>query len=147
MSGKLPDGAETKRKYSSSLRWVGRLCQRLGERLVKAGGIKGTWIDVGAHCGETSLDWALQNSELKIYAVEPNLAAAVKLMSRASNYFVIPMAVAETDGFADFYINAFEGASSMLPFNKRALGSWVGGESLEVKSVINVPTIRLDTLM
>jgi FkbM family methyltransferase len=147
MSQELDEGAETKSMFSSSLRWTGRLIQNLGNRLAEAGGIKGTWIDVGAHCGETSLRWALQNPGLKVYAVEPNLAAAVKLMSRLPNYLVIPMAVAEMDGFADFYVNAFEGASSMLQFNSSALSSWAGGESLKVKSVINVPTIRLDTFM
>ena len=136
-----------KRMFSISLSRVGRFFRNLGDRLVKAGGIQGTWIDVGAHCGETSLRWAERNPGLKIYALEPNLSAAVKLMSRAANYFVVPMAVGETDGFASFYVNAFEAASSLLPLNKRALGSWVGGKALEVKSVINVPTIRLDTFM
>lgn len=147
MSQGLDDGVETKSMVSSSLRRAGRLFQSLGKRLVKAGGMQGTWIDVGAHCGEMSLRWAERNPGLKIYALEPNLSAAVKLMSRAANYFVVPMAVGEKDGFASFYVNAFEAASSLLPLNQRALDSWLGGESLEVKSVINVPTIRLDTLM
>jgi FkbM family methyltransferase len=138
---------EAKRMFSNSLWRVGRVLHNLGDRLVKAGGIEGIWIDVGAHRGETSLRWAERNPGLKIYALEPNLSVAVTLMSRAPNYFVIPMAVAETDGFARFYVNAFEAASSMLPLNRRALDSWIGGEELEVDSVTNVPTIRLDTLM
>src|SRR5579864_6236180 len=94
---------EAKRMFSSPLRRVGRVLQNLGDRLVKAGGIEGTWIDVGAHRGETSLRWAKRNPGLKIYALEPNLSAAVKLMGRAPNYFVVPMAIAESDGFASFY--------------------------------------------
>lgn len=147
MTRELDEDRVTKRMFSNSLGRVGRFFHHVGERLVKAGGIQGTWIDVGAHCGETSLRWAERNPGLKIYALEPNLSAAVKLMSRAANYFVVPMAVSETDGFASFYVNAFEAASSLLPLNKRALDSWIGGESLEANSVISVPTIRLDTFM
>ncbi len=147
MSSELDEDRKPRRMFSNSLHRVGRLFQNLGGRLVKAGGIEGTWIDVGAHRGEMSLWWAERNPGLKIYAVEPNLRAAAKLMSRAPNYFVVPMAIAETDGFASFYVNAFEAASSMLPLNRCALDSWIGGEELEVNSVTSVPTIRLDTLM
>lgn len=140
------DGA-TQRMFSNSLGRVGRFFHNVGDGLVKASGIEGIWIDVGAHCGETSLPWAERNPCLKIYALEPNLSTAVKLMGRTPNYFVFPMAVGETDGFASFYVNAFEAASSMLPLNKSALDSWIGGEALKVNSVISVPTIRLDTFM
>jgi FkbM family methyltransferase len=147
MNSELDGDREPSRMFSNACGRVGHLFQNLGGRLVKASGIEGTWIDVGAHRGETSLLWAERNPSLKIYAVEPNLAVAVKLMSRAPNYFVVPMAIAETDGFASFYVNAFEAASSMLPLNGCALDSWIGGEALKVNSVTSVPTIRLDTLM
>jgi FkbM family methyltransferase len=127
--------------------WAGRLLRKMGSEILRRNGIQGTWIDVGAHCGELTLWHAEHNPGLRVYALEPNLGAAAKLMGRVPNYLVIPMAVAEKDGCADFYINAFEAASSLLPFNEEALRSWIGGDALKVDSVVKVPTIRLDTLM
>jgi len=85
-----------------------------GRRTPRGGTISGTWIDVGAHHGETTLPPALLNAALKVYAFEPNLLAAAKLVGQAPNYFVVPMAVAEEDGFAQLHINEFEAASSLL---------------------------------
>ena len=115
--------------------------------MTSSSAIRGTWIDVGAHHGEITLCHATQNPALRVFAFEPNLTAAAKLMGRASNYFVIPMAVAETDGIANFYCNEFDAASSLLPFNEESLKGWIGGESLKVNSIVTVPTIRLDTFM
>jgi FkbM family methyltransferase len=130
-----------------SITWAGHALRKIGTELLRRNGIEGTWIDVGAHQGETTLQCALLNPGLKIYALEPNLSAAAKLMGRASNYFVIPLAVAEQNGAADFYLNAIDVASSLLPFNESALRSWIGGDGMKVDSVITVPTIRLDTFM
>ena len=60
---------------------------------------------------------------------------------------VIPMAVAETDGSSQFHLNSLEAASSLLTMDEDARRSWNGGEALREKSVVNVPTIRLDTFM
>jgi hypothetical protein len=57
------------------------------------------------------------------------------------------MAVAENDGLADFHINALDVASSLLPLNRAAMQTWIGGEGLRVASVVRVPTVRLDTFM
>jgi FkbM family methyltransferase len=110
-------------------------------------GIDGTWIDVGAHHGEVTLGYAYHNPGLKIYAFEPNLRAATKLIGRSPNFVVIPMAVAENDGCADFHINAFDASSSLLSLNEVGVRSWIGGEVLKVESTVQVPTIRLDTFM
>lgn len=130
-----------------TIEWAGRALRKAGSEILRRNGIEGTWIDVGAHSGEVTLWHAQQNPGLRVYALEPNLRAAVKLMGRAPNYLVIPMAVAEKDGCADFYINAFDAASSLLPFNEGALRSWIGGDALRVDSLASVPTVRLDTLM
>jgi FkbM family methyltransferase len=126
---------------------VGRALRGAGREFLRRGGIEGTWIDVGAHHGETTLHHALNNPQLKIYAFEPNFAAAAKLMGRASNYLVIPMAVAEKDGLANLHINEFDAASSLLPFNQASLQQWIGGEVLKTNRTVPVPTIRLDTFM
>ncbi len=132
---------------TGATRRAGRMLGRLGFEMARFGGPGATWIDVGAHDGELTLWHAQHHPGLRVYALEPNLRAAAKLMGRAPNYVVIPMAVAEKDGCADFYVNAFDAASSLLPFNERARRSWIGGDALRVDSVVSVPTVRLDTLM
>ena|ERR1700730_606421 len=126
---------------------AGRVLRRLGEALLNRNGMKGIWIDIGAHNGEETAGYARHNPGLQIYAIEPNLRAAARLMGRSANYLVIPVAIAEEDGSADFHINQFEMASSLLPLNQEAVRSWVGVENHKVESIVRVPTVRLDTLM
>lgn len=126
---------------------IGRLLRKAGTELMKRGGVRGTWIDVGAHSGESSLQPAIENPRLTIFAFEPNLARAARLIGRASNYFVVPAAIAEHDGSAKFYINAADVASSLLPLNESAAQTWIGGEVLRVESTLTVPTMRLDTFL
>src|SRR6266699_858887 len=130
-----------------SMHWVGRALRKAGTQLMSRTGIQGTWIDVGAHRGEASLWQAQQNPGLRVYAFEPNMRAAARLIGRAPNFAVIPIAVAEKNGCADFHINTFEAASSLLSLDEDGVRSWVGGEVLKVESTVKVPTIRLDTFM
>lgn len=132
---------------SKTLEFIGRILRRSGNALLKRNSISGIWIDVGAHHGETTLGYANYNPGLTIYAFEPNLRAAASLMGHAPNYVVIPMAIAESDGHAEFHINAFDAASSLLPMDEDTRRSWTGGEALRVESTVSVPTIRLDTFM
>jgi FkbM family methyltransferase len=127
--------------------WTARQLRRMSDGMLQRPGIGETWIDVGAHYGETTLKSAVSNPGLKVYAFEPNVSAAAKLMGRAANYFVMPMAVSEENGIADFYINALDAASSLLPLNEATKRTWLGGEGLEVSSVVPVPTVRIDTFM
>lgn len=129
------------------LYWTGRAFRKLGDSLLSTGGVRGVWIDVGAHQGQTTLDFAIRNPGLRVFAVEPNLRAAARLVGRAPNFVVIPFAIADKDGSANFHINSFEMGSSLLPLNEEGLKTWVGLASLEVEAVMTVPTIRLDTLM
>ncbi len=127
--------------------WTGRALRKAGSEILRRNGMEGTWIDVGAHRGLMTLGYANHNPGLKIYALEPNLRVAASLMGRAPNFFVIPMAVAEKNGSADFHINAYDQASSLLPLNEEAVRTWVGIENHIVESTVTVPTIRLDTFM
>jgi FkbM family methyltransferase len=129
------------------LNWTGRALRRLGNKCLERSSIKGTWIDVGAHYGEVTLPYANQNPALRIFAFEPNLRAAAALIGRAPNLIVVPMAVAETDGQAEFNINSMDAASSLLPMSEEAREGWIGGASLRVESTVYVPTIRLDTFL
>ena len=59
---------------------------------------------------------------------------------------MVPIAISEEDGTANFYINQFKASSSLLPLNPE--GETVGrGELLKVENMITVPTMRLDTFM
>jgi FkbM family methyltransferase len=129
------------------LSWTGRALRKAGTELLRRVSLEGVWIDVGAHLGETTLHHASRNPGLRIFAFEPNLRAAAGLMGRASNYVVIPMAVAEQDGHAEFHINRFDAASSLLPMSEEVRKTWVGGAALAVESMATVPTVRLDTFM
>jgi FkbM family methyltransferase len=105
------------------------------------------WIDVGAHLGERTFAAAEQSPAIRVFAFEPNLRVASKLMGRLPNYVVLPVAVAECDGSADFYLNTFDAASSLLPFVPEGLEQWIGGEVLKVEAAEQVPTMRLDTFL
>lgn len=105
------------------------------------------WIDVGSYMGEYTLEAARSDPKLTVFAFEPNLKVAVETYNLLENYIVVPVAVAETDGFAPLYLNSFDAASSLLPFNLEGLEQWVGGEFLQIESEVIVPTVRLDTFM
>jgi len=105
------------------------------------------WLDVGAHLGEKTFAVAQQDPLVRVYAFEPNLRLAAQRMGLLPNFGVLPVAVAEHDGSADFYLNQDDAASSLLPFKPEGLRRWIGSEQLEVVSRVKVPTIRLDTFL
>src|ERR1700751_1467929 len=73
---------------------------------------------------------------------------ASKLMGRSANFVVIPFAVSETNGLAEFSINEADGTSSLLSFNPVAFDSdWRNVAGLKTVESSMVPTIRLDTFM
>ncbi len=96
-----------------------------------------TWIDVGAHRGEKTLSAAQSNPALRVYAFEPNLHLALQLVGMAPNFIVLPMAVAEKNGAADFYLNSYETASSLLPMDPQGLERWIDGDLDVVRSAGN----------
>jgi FkbM family methyltransferase len=105
------------------------------------------WIDVGAHQGEYTLQSAVANQNLRVYAFEPNLKLAMALAIKAPNYTVLPMAIGERNGTQDFFLTEPAACSSLLPFEDDGLAQWIGGESIERKGTIPVPVIGLDTFM
>src|ERR1700682_4045059 len=108
---------------------------------------KKIWIDVGAHLGETTLEWAQSNPDIIVFAFEPNWNLSRQIMGQVANFLVFPMAVSEKDGLADFFLNAADYTSSLLPFDPGGLSEWKGDEDLRLESRMVVPTIRLDTFM
>ncbi len=136
-----------KETQNSPIDWVARALRKAGNEILARRGMKGIWIDIGAHHGELTIGCARGNPGLTIYAFEPNLRAAATMFGYAPNVVVIPMAAAEKDGTAEFHLNAFEMSSSLLPMDPDAVRSWVGGEVLKEERRVIVPTIRLDTFM
>lgn len=104
------------------------------------------WIDVGAHLGEITLDAALQNPKLLVFAFEPNWVLARQIMARAANFVVLPMAVSDSDGYADFFINSCDGSSSLVRMAESGVAHWKDFD-YTVRSKVVVQTIRLDTFM
>ena len=105
------------------------------------------WIDVGAHEGELTFPFAAVDSSLLVYAFEPNLHAASRIMGRLRNYVVLPIAVAERDGSAELQLNAYEQSSSLLPADKEGTKHWITDQEFKVLGTVTVPTMRLDTFM
>jgi FkbM family methyltransferase len=106
------------------------------------------WIDVGAHLGQDTLDAALKNPCLLVFAFEPNWALARQIMARVANFVVLPIAVSDTDGVAKFFINAEDGSSSLCEIDEQNTWKGPGAPSdIRVTAELLVPTIRLDTFM
>ena len=104
------------------------------------------WVDVGAHLGERTIQAAISNPNLLVFAFEPNWKAACRIMGRAANYVVLPMAVSDSDGSADFFVNSNEESSSLAVMEQSGLAHWRDID-LSVAEQRTVPTIRLDTFM
>jgi len=108
---------------------------------------RGVWLDIGAHLGETTFEQAAKCPTLSVYAFEPNLKLAAERFRALPNYAVLPMAISEQDGLANFHLNANPAASSLLPFDEDRLRQWVGGEDLKPQAEVTVPTTRLDSFL
>ena len=129
------------------LRRLARICYKVGDRLRKFGPPGEVWIDVGAHLGELTFHSARSNPSLTVYAFEPNWKLAVQRMGVLRNFVVLPMAIAEEDGCANFYINNHDESSSLLSLDPAGVRDWVGGDALREYQTIVVPTTRLDTFL
>ena len=105
------------------------------------------WIDVGAHEGELTFPSAAADPSLLVYAFEPNLHAASRIMGCLRNYVVLPIAIAEQDGSATLQLNAYEQSSSLLPPDEDGVKHWISDAEFKVVGSMTVPTMRLDTFM
>ena len=129
------------------IHFAGRGLRRAGRLLMDYRSLRGVWLDVGAHSCSQTYGYALFNPSLRLFAFEPNLQIACKMFNSLPNIFMIPMAVAETDGCAEFNITDYSASSSLLPLDDDNVRRWVGGHDLRVASKTVVPTIRLDTFL
>ncbi len=123
--------------------------RRLGYQVRRRRRARRIWIDVGAHAGEATFERARRDSSILVFAFEPDWNLARRTMGSLKNWVMLPMAVADFDGFADFRLNVGDETSSLLPFNDEALRSpdWKDVGGLALRSIVRVPTIRLDTFL
>jgi FkbM family methyltransferase len=115
--------------------------------MARSRGYRRLWIDVGAHEGETTFPFAAADPSLLVYAFEPNLRAASRMMGRLRNYVVLPIAIAEHDGAAELHLNAYEQSSSLLRADEAGVKRWVTEQEFKVVGSVTVPTMRLDRFM
>ncbi len=135
------------RSADELVHFAGRGLRKAGRLLMDWHSLRGTWFDVGAFRCEHAYESALLNPSLRVYAFEPNMHLAAKLFGALPNIIVVPMAVSETDGCAEFNITAFPASSSLLSVDDDNARQWIGGAEIRVVNKTTVPTIRLDTFM
>jgi len=126
---------------------AGRGLRRISHRMMDYQALKGVWLDVGAYKGEHCYEFALLNPSLRVYLFEPNLKQAATLFGMLPNFFVVPLAVSETDGSAELNLNSSAASNSLLPLDDQSVSKWVGAEGLKTLDKVTVGTIRLDTFM
>jgi len=109
-------------------------------------------FDVGAHYGEDSLDATRDNSDVICYAFEPTKELVNRLNDTAARagfanrYNVIPCAIADFDGEADFHLVKDDtGSSSLNEFADNLDKTWPDRTDFVVRDTVNVNVYRLDT--
>ena len=110
-------------------------------------------FDVGANNGSYSLPKIEKNKDWICFAFEPTPRLIVEMTSKsvsfADRYHIIPYAVSDFDGEADFYISgqADWGCSSLLNFNSNLKETWPGRTDFKVTETIKVKVITLKTFI
>lgn len=110
-------------------------------------------FDVGANWGEDSLPHAGNNSNVEVFAFEPTPIMVTHLknssLSFQDRYHVFNVAVSDSDGFAEFYIqnNPGGGCNSLNHFDQEMISKFWEKRNIELSDSyrIMVNVIRLDT--
>ncbi len=122
-----------------------RVYSSLGIAVRLAGASSKTIFDVGAHEGRTAMQLRALAPSAQIYCFEPDPRSFPILKSRLEAYqnsTVYHLAVTETPGEIDFFLNEFSAASSMLPrpsSGRRYHPSWASAAS-----ATKIPSTSLD---
>lgn len=117
------------------------------QRLLGASGAQ-TILDVGAHTGSVAAQYLRSFPRAAVYAFEPAPDAFAELQARfAGTDRVEPIrsAVGDSIGTADFYVNAYAPASSLLPV--AAAGRQYYPPDAEQQDTIEVPVTTLDAFL
>lgn len=110
-------------------------------------------FDVGANNGSSSLQKIKNNKDWICFAFEPTTRLIQEMANKSASfsdrYHIIPYAVSDFDGEADFYIagQADWGCSSLLNFNSNLTETWPGRTDFKVTKTIKVKVITLKTFI
>lgn len=110
------------------------------------------YFDVGANFGTTSIPVAQSEPDTVVYAFEPTPQLVLSLMSRTSNlknYNIVPCAVSDFNGEADFHIagQADWGCSSLLKFSEDTSVNWPERTDFKVTQTCKVKVITLKSFI
>lgn len=110
------------------------------------------FFDVGANFGTSSIPIAQSEPETTVYAFEPTPQLVLSLMSKTSNlknYNIVPCAVSDFIGEADFYIaGQYDwGCSSLLKFSEDTFLNWPDRTDFKVTQTCKVKVITLKSFI
>lgn len=132
---------------SELVHFAGQGLRKAGRFLMDWRSLLGIWFDVGAFRCDHTYSQALYNPSLCVFAFEPNLQLATMLFGTLPNIAAFPMAVSETDGWAEFNTTPAPASRSLLAVEDANARQWVGGQGINVVSRTIAPTVRLDTFI
>lgn len=115
---------------------------------------KQTIFEVGAYLGDDSLIEACRKRGYRLYMFEPN-PRCVDILQRKTDGIetahVIPVAISNFTGTAQFNIACYDDCSSLQEFDENANRNWVHQwhpyKKFETVERMNVEVIRLDSFM
>ena len=116
----------------------------LVSRLQKQGLLPGTVLDVGANVGQFAVASAKLFPKAHIYSFEPEPESFEKLrknVSRFNNVEIFPVAIGDSTGEIDFYVNTYCQASSALPLSQARRTAF---PDAKVSKTIKVKVLTLD---
>jgi FkbM family methyltransferase len=110
------------------------------------------FFDVGANNGNTSVPYAQNDSNIKVYAFEPTPEMIKQIENRTqsiNNYFLTKKAVSNYNGKATFKVSEQGdwGCSSLLEFSDKSKTEWCGRPEYKVNYEMQVEVIRLDSFI
>jgi len=109
-------------------------------------------FDVGANNGSSSVPYAQNDSNIKVYAFEPTPEMIKAIENRTqglNNYFLTKKAVSNYNGKSTFRISEQGdwGCSSLLEFSDKSKTEWPGRPEYKFIREIEVEVIRLDSFI
>jgi len=103
-------------------------------------------FDVGAHHGQTALKYQQIFRDCIIYSFEPFLESYILFNNNVKDFKNVKgfnIALGNSIGEENFYINKFSATNSLLPTHKEGAAIW-GNDQLENVKTIKVSTTTLD---
>jgi FkbM family methyltransferase len=106
-------------------------------------------LDVGANNGESCYNFTKRGDIVYAFEPTPDLLKKHLLSKQSEKYIVIPKAVSDFDGKAEFNISPLRGGgcSSLYEFSDDLETTWKGRTDFVVSETISVEVTRIDTFI